>query len=70
VFHSVANWLDERLNLREGFKELLDEPLPEGVGWTHVFGSISLFLFIPTLSGDDYFYAIGSCKFFHGIAEC
>ena len=46
MFNSVINWLDERLHLREGFKELLDEPLPEGVGWTHVFGSISLFLFV------------------------
>ena len=46
MFNSVLNWLDDRLHLREGFKELLDEPLPEGVGWTHVFGSISLFLFI------------------------
>jgi len=46
VLNSVINWLDARLNIREGFKELLDEPLPEGVGWTHVFGSISLFLFI------------------------
>ena len=46
MFNSVLNWLDDRLHLREGFKELLDEPLPEGVGWTHVFGSISLFLFV------------------------
>lgn len=46
MFNSVLNWLDDRLHIREGFKELLDEPLPEGVGWTHVFGSISLFLFI------------------------
>ena len=46
MFNSVLNWLDDRLHIREGFKELLDEPLPEGVGWTHVFGSISLFLFV------------------------
>ncbi len=46
MLDSVVNWLDDRLHLREGFKELLDEPLPEGVGWTHVFGSISLFLFV------------------------
>ena len=46
VFNSVLNWLDDRLHIREGFKELLDEPLPEGVGWTNVFGSISLFLFV------------------------
>ena len=46
VLDSVVNWIDERLHLRDGFKELLDEPLPEGVGWTHVFGSISLFLFV------------------------
>ncbi len=46
MFDSVLSWLDDRLHLREGFKELLDEPLPEGVGWTHVFGSISLFLFV------------------------
>ena len=46
MWGAIVGWLDERLHIRKGFKELLDEPLPEGVGWTHIFGSISLFLFI------------------------
>lgn len=46
VINVIINWVDERLHLKKGFKELLDEPLAEGVGWTHIFGSISLFLFI------------------------
>ena len=46
VINAIINWVDERLHLKKGFIELLDEPLAEGVGWTHIFGSISLFLFI------------------------
>lgn len=46
VINVIINWVDERLHLKKGFKELLDEPLAEGVGWTHIFGSVSLFLFI------------------------
>ncbi|MCH8928075.1 MAG: cytochrome b N-terminal domain-containing protein [Candidatus Marinimicrobia bacterium] len=46
MINTIINWVDERLHLKKGFKELLDEPLAEGVGWTHIFGSISLFLFI------------------------
>lgn len=46
VINAIINWVDERLHLKKEFKKLLDEPLAEGVGWTHIFGSISLFLFI------------------------
>lgn len=40
----ILDWLDARTGLRAGKKHLLDEPLPSGVGWWFVTGSILLFL--------------------------
>ena len=40
----VADWLDSRTGFRAGRSHLLDEPLPAGVGWWFVTGSILLFL--------------------------
>jgi ubiquinol-cytochrome c reductase cytochrome b subunit len=41
---NFADWLDSRTGYRAGTKHLLDEPLPAGVGWWFVTGSILLFL--------------------------
>jgi ubiquinol-cytochrome c reductase cytochrome b subunit len=41
---SVLDWLDSRTGWRSGRKALLDEPLPAGVGWWFVTGSILLLL--------------------------
>ena len=38
------DWLDARTGFRAGRSHLLDEPLPAGVGWWFVTGSILLFL--------------------------
>jgi ubiquinol-cytochrome c reductase cytochrome b subunit len=38
------DWLDSRTGFRAGRTHLLDEPLPSGVGWWFVTGSILLFL--------------------------
>ena len=40
----VSDWLDARTGFRAGRSHLLDEPLPPGVGWWFVTGSILLFL--------------------------
>jgi ubiquinol-cytochrome c reductase cytochrome b subunit len=40
----LTDWLDSRTGFRSGRKHLLDEPLPSGVGWWFVTGSILLFL--------------------------
>ncbi len=40
----MRDWLDSRTGFRAGLKHLLDEPLPRGVGWWFVTGSIVLFL--------------------------
>lgn len=40
----LADWLDSRTGFRKGRSHLLDEPLPPGVGWWFVSGSILLFL--------------------------
>src|SRR5438132_7285958 len=40
----MRDWLDARTGFRAGLKHLLDEPLPSGVGWWFVTGSIVLFL--------------------------
>jgi ubiquinol-cytochrome c reductase cytochrome b subunit len=44
VFRAAADWLDARTGFRAGRSHLLDEPLPPGVGWWFVTGSILLFL--------------------------
>jgi ubiquinol-cytochrome c reductase cytochrome b subunit len=40
----VRDWLDARTGFRALVKHLLDEPLPSGVGWWFVTGSVVLFL--------------------------
>jgi ubiquinol-cytochrome c reductase cytochrome b subunit len=41
---AAADWLDARTGFRAARAHLLDEPLPAGVGWWFVTGSILLFL--------------------------
>lgn len=43
-FRGFFDWLDDRTGFRRGRAHLLDEPLPPGVGWWFVTGSILLFL--------------------------
>jgi hypothetical protein len=40
----MRDWLDNRTGFRSLLKHMLDEPLPSGVGWWFVTGSIVLFL--------------------------
>jgi quinol-cytochrome oxidoreductase complex cytochrome b subunit len=40
----MRDWLDSRTGFRSLLKHLLDEPLPQGIGWWFVTGSIVLFL--------------------------
>jgi ubiquinol-cytochrome c reductase cytochrome b subunit len=40
----VRDWLDARTGYRAALRHLLDEPLPSGVGWWFVTGSVVLFL--------------------------
>jgi ubiquinol-cytochrome c reductase cytochrome b subunit len=40
----MRDWLDNRTGFRGLLKHLLDEPLPSGVGWWFVTGSIVMFL--------------------------
>src|SRR5262247_1757011 len=40
----MRDWLDSRTGFRSLLKHMLDEPLPQGVGWWFVTGSIVLFL--------------------------
>jgi ubiquinol-cytochrome c reductase cytochrome b subunit len=44
VLRAAVDWLDARTGFRAGRSHLLDEPLPPGVGWWFVTGSILLFL--------------------------
>ena len=44
VVRGLFDWLDARTGFRAGRGHLLDEPLPPGVGWWFVTGSILLFL--------------------------
>lgn len=41
---SLLDWLDSRTGYRAGVKHLLDEPLPSGIGWWFITGSVLLFL--------------------------
>jgi ubiquinol-cytochrome c reductase cytochrome b subunit len=43
-FSAFVDWLDSRTGIRAGRRRLLDEPLPAGVGWWFVTGSILLML--------------------------
>jgi quinol-cytochrome oxidoreductase complex cytochrome b subunit len=47
---SFADWLDSRTGFRTGRSHLLDEPLPAGIGWWFVTGSILLLLLGVQLS--------------------
>jgi ubiquinol-cytochrome c reductase cytochrome b subunit len=40
----IFDWIDARTGFRAGRSHLLDEPIPPGVGWWFVTGSILLFL--------------------------
>jgi len=42
----ILKWLDEQSDLVSIIRHFLEEPLPKGVGWPHVFGSLALFCFI------------------------
>jgi ubiquinol-cytochrome c reductase cytochrome b subunit len=46
---ALFDWLDARTGFRAGKSHLLDEPLPPGVGWWFVTGSILLFLLAQQL---------------------
>jgi ubiquinol-cytochrome c reductase cytochrome b subunit len=41
---SLLDWLDSRTGYRAAVTHLLDEPLPSGVGWWFITGSVLLFL--------------------------
>jgi ubiquinol-cytochrome c reductase cytochrome b subunit len=45
----ALDWFDARTGYRAGVRHLLDEPLPSGVGWWFVFGSVLLFLLVVQL---------------------
>jgi ubiquinol-cytochrome c reductase cytochrome b subunit len=46
------DWLDSRTGYRSGVNHLLDEPLPSGVGWWFITGSVLLFLLgVQVLTG-------------------
>jgi ubiquinol-cytochrome c reductase cytochrome b subunit len=44
MVRGLLDWLDSRTGYRAGLAHLLDEPLPAGVGWWFVTGSLLLFL--------------------------
>jgi len=44
-----VDWFDDRTGIRTARKHLLDEPLPPGVGWWFVTGSVLLMLLIVQL---------------------
>jgi ubiquinol-cytochrome c reductase cytochrome b subunit len=46
----MRDWLDDRTGFRAALKHVLDEPLPRGVGWWFVTGSIVLFLLAVQLA--------------------
>jgi quinol-cytochrome oxidoreductase complex cytochrome b subunit/cytochrome c553 len=49
----LIDWLDSRTGIRAGRAHLLDEPLPPGVNWWFVLGSILLFLLaLQLISGS------------------
>src|SRR5262249_60233878 len=49
----VIDWLDSRTGIKAGRAYLLDEPLPPGVNWWFVLGSILLFLLaLQLISGS------------------
>lgn len=42
----IIDWFDERLQVREIKRALLDRHIPKGVGWLYTLGSAALFIFI------------------------
>jgi len=49
----LIDWLDSRTGIKAGRAHLLDEPLPPGVNWWFVLGSILLFLLaLQVISGS------------------
>ena len=44
LFGGLFDWLDSRTGIRTARRHLLDEPLPPGVGWWFVTGSVLLML--------------------------
>lgn len=45
MFRKILRWIDEQSDLVSITRHFLEEPLPQGVGWPHVFGSLALFAF-------------------------
>ncbi len=43
---SIVRWIDEETGLITILHHFMEEPLPKGTGWAHVFGSIAFFLFL------------------------
>ncbi|MEI6915533.1 MAG: cytochrome b N-terminal domain-containing protein, partial [Armatimonadota bacterium] len=41
----ILGWIDEQTGLVTGIRHFMEEPLPEKVGWPHVFGSLVMFFF-------------------------
>jgi ubiquinol-cytochrome c reductase cytochrome b subunit len=41
----ILRWIDEQTELVSIIKHFLEEPLPKGTGWPHIFGSAALFMF-------------------------
>ena len=53
MLRPVFDWLDSRTGFRAGLSHLLDEPLPPGVGWWFVTGSVLMFLLgVQLLTGS------------------
>ena len=44
MFDGLVDWLDSRTGIRTARKHLLDEPIPAGVGWWFVTGSVLILL--------------------------
>lgn len=42
----ILRWIDEQTELVSIIKHFLEEPLPKGTGWPHIFGSAALFMFL------------------------
>jgi len=46
VVRRILRWIDEQTELISIIKHFLEEPLPKGTGWPHIFGSAALFMFV------------------------
>jgi len=45
IVNKIINWIDKRIPVKSLIEKQLSEPIPVGVGWRQIFGSIALFLF-------------------------